>query len=174
MTPALHAELIRRYPKFFREPGKRLVEPDPEDPSSSENHLEDDMGPYDEWGIECGDGWFALIDSLCQACEREIEGLIALGISNERWPRVAQIKEKWAHFGFASPGQFQIRFKNRKRELNSKACLCASNAPRLGCCVMVGGASLIVIAVMQRKRRAAAIEHTVPGRRPRRGVPRPH
>lgn len=73
MTPELHAELIRRYPKFLREPGQRLVDPDPEDPSFSENHLEDDMGPYDEWGIECGDGWFALIDRLCQACEREID-----------------------------------------------------------------------------------------------------
>ena len=85
-------------------------------------------------------------------------------------PASPRSRKRWAHFGFTSPGQFLIRFKNRKRELSSKAYLCASNAPRLGCCVMVGGATLIVIAVMQRKRRAAAIEHTVPGRRPRRGV----
>ena len=114
MTPALHAELIRRYPKFFREPGKRLVEPDPEDPSSSENHLEDDMGPYDEWGIECGDGWFALIDRLCQACEREIEGLIALGISNERWPRVAQIKEKMGSLRFRITGPVSDSLQEQK------------------------------------------------------------
>ncbi len=99
MTPALHAELIRRYPKFFREPGKRLVEPDPEDPSSSENHLEDDMGPYDEWGIECGDGWFDLIDALCECLQFWTD-------HNNGEPQVVvrQVKQKFGTLRFYCKG----------------------------------------------------------------------
>jgi hypothetical protein len=125
MTPQLQAELIRRYPKFFREPGKRLVDLDLENQSSTEGHLEDDMGPYDDRGIECDDGWFGLVDRLCQACEAEIEGLIALGVSKERWPRVGQIKEKVGTLRFYVTGPRSEALQERKEqaELESR-CIC--------------------------------------------------
>jgi len=92
MKLELQAELFQRYPKFFRKPGLRLV--NPELTAESEVALVDEAAPFDERGIECGDGWVALIDRLSGACEKEIEALIAQGVPKEGWPRVAQIKEK--------------------------------------------------------------------------------
>lgn len=93
MKLELQAELLRRYPKFFRKSGKRLV--DAEMGPDGEERLRDDMAPFDERGVECGDGWFALIDRVCRACEDEIDVLASQGVTKEHWPRVAQIKEKF-------------------------------------------------------------------------------
>ena len=84
------AELRQRYPRFFRQPGRRLNE---------------NRAPFDERGIECGDGWFDLIDRLCSACESEIDSLAAQGIPADDWPRVAQIKEKMGGLRFYVRGQ---------------------------------------------------------------------
>ena len=77
MKLELQAELLRRNPKFFRKPG--------------EGRLQDERAPFDERGIECGDGWFALIERLSTACEIEIDALISQGVTEVHWPRVAQI-----------------------------------------------------------------------------------
>lgn len=77
MKIELQAELARRHPRLFRKPG----------PSDLETS-------FDKWGVECGDGWFALIDRLAGACESEIEKLVMRGLPAEQWPRVVQIKEK--------------------------------------------------------------------------------
>ena len=98
MKPELQVELFRRYPKLFRKPGKRLVHP--EVISELGPRLEDDNGPFGERGIECGDGWFALVDRLCGACEHEIETLISQDVPKECWPRVAQIKGKMGGLRF--------------------------------------------------------------------------
>src|SRR5450830_1151991 len=98
MNLEMQAELLRRYPMFFRQPAKRLIDPDVI--SGLENQLLDDVAPFDEHGIECGDGWFALIDRLSRACENEIETLMAQGVPKERWPRIAQIKEKFGSLRF--------------------------------------------------------------------------
>jgi hypothetical protein len=66
MKLELQCELFRRYPKLFRKPGKRLV--DPEAISMFDERLQDDKGPIDERGIECDDGWFDLVDRLSGAC----------------------------------------------------------------------------------------------------------
>lgn len=92
MKHELQAELIRRYPKFFRKPGKRFI--GPETISDLKERLQDDMSPFDERGIESGDRWFSVVDRLCGACEGEIDTLISQGVVQEYWPRVAQIKEK--------------------------------------------------------------------------------
>jgi hypothetical protein len=92
MSPELQAALIRRYPRFFRPPGMRLLQLDPPDVGE---RLYLDMGRFDQRGIECGDGWFAIVDRLISACEREIESLISSGVNERSWPRVAQIKEKF-------------------------------------------------------------------------------
>jgi hypothetical protein len=77
MKLELQAELACRYPRLFRKPG----------PSDLETSL-------DKWGVECGDGWFGLIDRIAGACESEIEKLALQGLPAEHWPRVVQIKEK--------------------------------------------------------------------------------
>lgn len=92
MQAQLQAELVRRYPKFFRPPGKRLIDPDVI--CGHEDRLLNDRAPFDERGIECGDGWFDLIDRLSCACENEIKTLTTQGLPMERWPCIAQIKEK--------------------------------------------------------------------------------
>lgn len=89
MNLELQAKLFRRYPKFFRKPGMRLIFP-----NTGEAHLHDATAPIDERGIECGDGWFDIVDRLSAACEREIEAQILQRATKECWPRVAQIKEK--------------------------------------------------------------------------------
>ena len=89
MSPDLQAELFRRYLKLFRKPGLRLVCGEP-----GESRLVDSSGPIDEWGIECGDGWFVIVDRLSRACEQEIDLMVELGEPPEMWPRVVQIKEK--------------------------------------------------------------------------------
>jgi hypothetical protein len=81
MQAQLQTELFLHYPKFFRPPGKCLIDPDVI--SELENSLLDDMTPFDERGIECGNGWFALIDRLSRACENEIDTLIAQGVHKE-------------------------------------------------------------------------------------------
>lgn len=86
MKLELQAELLRRNPKFFRKPG--------------EGRLQDERAPFDERGIECGDGWFALIERLSTACEDEIDALISQGVTEVHWPRVAQIKEKFGGLRF--------------------------------------------------------------------------
>ena len=98
MKLELQVELFRRYPKLFRKPGKSLVDPDVI--SEFEEGLQDDKGPFDQKGIECGDGWFALVDRLSGVCEKEIEMLIALSVPTEGWPRIAQIKEKMGGLRF--------------------------------------------------------------------------
>lgn len=77
MKLELQAELLRRHPRIFRKPVAGQL-----------------AALFDQWGIECGDGWFALIDRLPGACESEIELPVLQRIPTEHWPRAAQIKEK--------------------------------------------------------------------------------
>ena len=103
MNTQLQTTLFKRYPRLFREPGKRLVMaemfPDFRD------RLVDDTAPFDKWGIECGDGWFALVDRLSHACESEIELLRIQGVAVESWPRIGQIKEKMGGLRFYVNGR---------------------------------------------------------------------
>jgi hypothetical protein len=96
MKPELQAELFRRYPKLFRKPGKLL---------------HDHIAPIDERGIECGDGWFDVVDRLSRDGELEIETLISQGITPEHWPRVAQIKEKFGGLRFYVNGPLSDRLR---------------------------------------------------------------
>lgn len=98
MKLELQEELFRRYPKFLRKPGKRFI--GPETIPDLLERLQDDMSAFDERGIECGDGWFSIVDRLCGACEGEIDTLISQGVALECWPRVAQIKEKFGGLRF--------------------------------------------------------------------------
>ncbi len=120
MKVDLQNELICRYPNFFRKPGKRLITAlvtvqlniiwkgsiydkfavTPESGDDLREYLRDDLGPFDQRGVECDDGWFAIIDRLSQSCEKEIDDLIAQGVAKESWLRIAQIKEKFGGLRF--------------------------------------------------------------------------
>jgi len=63
-------------------------------PNTGDAYLHDGTAPIDERGIECGDGWFDIVDRLSCACEKEIEAQILQGVAKEYWPRIAQIKQK--------------------------------------------------------------------------------
>jgi len=130
MRLELQQELFRRYPKFFRRHGKRelfrCISPchdahnwdyldqfsDGDLPleycstlpllemEAFEALFSDDTSAFDQWGVECGDGWFDLVDGLAKAFEEEIGRMISLGIENCYWPRVAQIKQKFGGLRF--------------------------------------------------------------------------
>ncbi len=72
----------------------------PENGADFREYLRDDLGPFDQRGVECDDGWFAIINRLSQSCEKEIDDLIAQGVAKEFWPRIAQIKEKFGRLRF--------------------------------------------------------------------------
>ncbi len=56
-----------------------------------------DNTPYTVYGIECGDGWFDLIYKLCA----DIEALLtANSTADNDWPRVLQVKQKFAGLRF--------------------------------------------------------------------------
>ena len=87
----LQQELIQRYPKLFHKPGMRLV--DPAIIGKSFGIWEDELGSIDQWGIECSDEWFSIVNQLSAACEAEIDKLASQGMPKHSWPRIAQIKE---------------------------------------------------------------------------------
>lgn len=82
MNDELQIQLCKRHPSIFREVG----------------------GQPDEtcmaWGIQCGDGWHDLIESLCTEIDAEVEN------TNRLYPHLkfavvaAQVKEKWGGLRF--------------------------------------------------------------------------
>ena len=111
MRDGLQAELFRRYPNAFRKPGKRRITLELMD--CAEEFVRDDTAPIDERGIECGDGWFVIIDRLSCALEKEIELHISRGVDNTHWPRVAQIKEKLGGLRFYVNGQISDQLRSQ-------------------------------------------------------------
>ena len=141
MKLELQAELYRRYPKFFRKPGKRFI--GPETIPDLMERLQDDVAPFDERGIECGDGWFSIVDRLCGACESEIETLISQGVAQEYWPRVAQIKEKFGGLRFYVNGPLSSPLQALIQQVENEAHV---NAADHFCCrEKVNGANRIAI-----------------------------
>lgn len=55
MDPKLDQYLCKKYPKIFSERDKS--------PQESCMH----------WGLECGDGWFSILDALCSSIQRRID-----------------------------------------------------------------------------------------------------
>lgn len=113
MNLELQRRLFSTYPLLFRKPGRRLYRYEGEGAieealpglrPDDEDFLEDDDGPLDYWGIECGDGWYALIDRVCAQAEAETRLLAASGMDRGNLPRVCQIKEKFGVLVLAMPG----------------------------------------------------------------------
>ena len=79
MKLELQADLYRKYPLFFRRP-RRIAE---------------SKYPLDHWGLECGSGWYLLLDDVASHFELYIADLEARGVRKAAWPRPKQIKEKF-------------------------------------------------------------------------------
>lgn len=90
-------------------------------------HLNGNMS-FSERGFECGDGWFDLIDRLSCACEREIQTLVAQGLPQDGWPRIAQIKEKFGGLRFYVHGPVseavQAQIQQAQTETSFHICEC--------------------------------------------------
>lgn len=89
MNLELQAKLFQRHPMILR---KAPVVTDPNDESRD--------SPIDYWGVECGDGWFDLLDSLLSQFDSHLDRLQMQGVPKSQWPRVCQIKEKFGTLRF--------------------------------------------------------------------------
>jgi len=90
MDEKLQKMLKQDHPELFE-----LLYIDEEPDEETKDRIEDGMGLSIEWfGIECDDGWYDLIDTLCDTidmlCQRE----------KDKIPQVHQIKEKFAGLRF--------------------------------------------------------------------------
>lgn len=85
----LQAELFQKHPRIFRKHNGAVGERET---------------PLDYRGIECGNGWVKLVDTLAAAFERHIDDLQAQGVSRDNWPRAVQIKEKFGTLRFTTNG----------------------------------------------------------------------
>ena len=115
----LQEDLFRRYPKLFRRPGMRLI--DPAITGNASLTFEDDSAPFDQRGIECSDDWFEVVDRLSQACETEINEFIARGGARHSWPRIAQIKEKFGTLRFYVRGRLSDNLRELIRQASSES-----------------------------------------------------
>lgn len=102
MKLELQEKLFLRHPRFYRRTGSSAL-------------------PFDERGIECGDGWMDLIDRLSSACEQEIVARISQGVAKELWPRVAQIKEKMGTLRFYVNGAVSDELRSRIRQAEEES-----------------------------------------------------
>lgn len=109
MKHEVQVALFRRYPKLFRVPLKRLS-----DVKAAPDADEQAPGtfPIDVRGVECGDGWFAIVDHLSAACEQEISTLSSAGMAESQWPRIAQIKEKFGSLRFCVLGPLSCQLRH--------------------------------------------------------------
>lgn len=116
----LQAELFQRYPLTFRQPGMRLNSDPGEEP-----YLENDEGPIDHYGIECGDGWLPIIDRIADLCEREIRSMRVRRVPREIWPRCVQAKEKFGLIRIYIHGHLSEEIRtaiNAAEEQSGKVC----------------------------------------------------
>ncbi len=86
MKDELEKRLVNAYPKFFRDLGG-----DPKVTCMA-------------WGVDCGDGWYALIEKICKVAKEEIED--GEGCENFKFE---QIKEKFGTLrAYVSGGNTKI------------------------------------------------------------------
>lgn len=95
MNKELQNQLAKKYPNIFRDIGG------------------DPMQTCMAWGLECGDGWYSIIDSLCSVIKNTVENV------KRRWSdevpdllfdvRAAQVKEKYGSLRFYIDIDFDTR-----------------------------------------------------------------
>lgn len=68
--------------------------------------------PLAAWGIECGDGWFQILEVLLGQFEAYAQARLASGIARSQLPYAAQVKEKMGTL------RVYIRMRERVSELD--------------------------------------------------------
>ncbi len=86
MRKELKEKLVSKYPKIFKQVGLPL----------------DQTGMY--FGIECGSGWYWLIDNLCECIQKYI------GDNELKQIEATQVKEKYGTLRFYTSGGDDIIF----------------------------------------------------------------
>ena len=76
MTPELDALMCQRHPQLFQH-----------------RHAHPQACPMG-WGLQCGDGWFDLIDTLCECLQQET------GHADATQAVAMQVKQKWGRLRF--------------------------------------------------------------------------
>jgi hypothetical protein len=107
MDNKLQEKLYKKYPKIFVQKDKPMTE------------------TCMCWGLECGDGWYDLLDTLC--------GLIQWDIDNNGHPQIeaTQVKEKFGTLRFYTNGtnERQEGYINFAEYLSGSICEgCGSNS----------------------------------------------
>ena len=90
MDIKLENELIQKYPRVFKLAYNKYFK----NWDNSEQR-----GPFSLFGIECDDGWFDLLNNLCEKMETYINST-----ENPDAYYVVQIKEKWGTLRFYMSG----------------------------------------------------------------------
>jgi hypothetical protein len=100
MRKELVIELFNRYPKIFSGRDKSIME---------------SLIPF---GIECGDGWFMLLDELCHNLQFHTDK------NNHPQIEAVQVKEKWASLRFYTNGEddFQHGIISFAESMSEKIC----------------------------------------------------
>lgn len=100
MTPELEKKLFEKYPKIF---------------------VQKDLSPQETaicWGIECRDGWYDLIDTLC--------GTLQFHTDHNHHPQIeaVQVKEKFGGLRFYTNTEddFQHGIISFAEEMSHKIC----------------------------------------------------
>lgn len=76
MTPELEETLLKRYPKLF-------------------GSTQDDGTIVTQlWGFEHHDGWFGILDALCQSIQKRVDS------TQQTQVRIRQVKEKFGELRF--------------------------------------------------------------------------
>lgn len=111
MNPELDALLCQRHPQIFQ--NRRT------DPQTCA------MG----WGLQCGDGWFDLIDTLCERLQQEAEH------SNAPHVIAMQVKQKWGRLRFAveSATERQQAMIDMAEALSARLCEQCGKPGRMQC-----------------------------------------
>lgn len=85
MTPEKDTVLRQKYPKIFRKP----------------EHASE---PFDLWGFECNDGWFELIDTLCNRIQKHVDYRTSVTQDPDELEHIQvvaqQVKEKFGGLRF--------------------------------------------------------------------------
>jgi len=82
MTPELQNKLFEKYSKIFKQKDMSITE--------------SCMG----WGIDCGDGWYWLIDQLCQSLQSDVDSRNLTAKKLIPQIEAVQVKEKFGGLRF--------------------------------------------------------------------------
>jgi hypothetical protein len=86
MKEELDEKLVEKYPKIFQ------------------NRFERMQKTAMCWGFECGDGWYDLIDTLCECIQNHIDNCYRMGNADIEQVVAVQVKEKFGGLRFYVDG----------------------------------------------------------------------